>query len=127
RRLPAGVDVAATTAIAAEQLVEGVSDRSIEIGSLLQELRGEQVVDELLTAGVLVAPPGTVDAIPFAEHGAWDLEFLGNGGVTIARADVRVTSDPAEVISDAASRPGVDLVYTTSDAADGLVGADGVS
>jgi hypothetical protein len=127
RRLPSSFDTVTTGAIAAEQAVHAATDRSLELGSLLQELRGEQVVDELLTAGVLVAPPGTVDAIPFAEHGAWDLEFLGSGGATIARADVRITSDPTELLAGVATRPGVDLVYTTSDAADGLVGVDGVS
>jgi hypothetical protein len=127
RRLPASPDVATTAAIAAEQAVHAATDRSLELGALLQELRGEQVVDELLTAGVLVAPPGTTGSIPFAEHGAWDLEFLGPGGATIARADVRITSDPTEVLASVAGRPGVDLVYTTSDAADGLVGTTGVS
>jgi hypothetical protein len=127
RRLPASLDVTATAAIAAEQVLHAATDRSLELGALLQELRGEQVVDELLTAGVLVAPPGTTASIPFAEHGAWDLEFLGSGGATIARADVRITSDPTELLSGVAARPGVDLVYTTSDAADGLADTEGVS
>jgi hypothetical protein len=127
RRLPASVDVTATAAIAAEQALHAISDRSVELGRLIQEIRGEQVIDELLTAGVLVAPPGTTGSIAFAEHGAWDVEFLGSGGQTIARADVRITSDPTELLDGLATRPGVDVVYTTSDAADGLVGVEGIS
>lgn len=127
RRLPSSFDASATAAIAGEQAATLISDRSVELGQLLQAIRGEQVVDELLTAGVLVAPPGTTDSIAFADHGAWDIEFLGRSGATIARADVMITSDPTEILDHLATRPGVDLVYTTSDAADGLVGADDVS
>jgi hypothetical protein len=116
----------AVNAVLVEREAEGVSTCAREIGARLRQLRGEQVVDELLTAGVLVAPPGTVDAIPFAEHGAWDLELLGSGGVTLARADVRITDDAAEVLAHVAARPGVDLVYTATDAADGLVDTEGV-
>lgn len=127
RRLPGSFDVAATAAIAGEQVAHALADRTGELGALLQSIRGEQVVDELLAAGVLVAPPGTTGSIAFAEHGAWDVEFLGPGGATIARADVAVTSDAAEVLDHLAARPGVNVVYTTSDAADGLVHADGVA
>jgi hypothetical protein len=127
RRLPASVDVTATAAIAAEQAANIVSDRTVELGRLLQSIRGEQVIDDLLTAGILVAPPGTTGTIAFEDHGAWDIEFLGSSGHTIARADIAITSDPSEILDHLATRPGVDLVYTTSDAADGLVGADGVT
>lgn len=127
RRLPPAADFGTAVAVAVEQAAETVSTRALELGSLLHTLRGEHLVDELLTAGVLTAPPGTIDAIPFAEHGAWDIEFLGHGGVTIARADVRVSADPDDIAAHVAGRPGVDLVYTTSDAADGLVATDGVS
>ncbi|MFP4512983.1 MAG: hypothetical protein ACLFRV_08575 [Acidimicrobiales bacterium] len=127
RRLPASFDATATAAVAAEQAGFALSDRTVELGTLLQSVRGEQVVDELLAAGILVAPPGTTDSIAFAEHGAWDIEFLGSGGQTIGRADVAITSDATEVIDHLASRPGVSVVYTTSDAADGLAGADGMN
>ena len=126
QRLPSSLDAGATAAIAGEQTVTMVGDRSAELGRLLQSVRGEQVVDELLTAGVLVAPPGTTGSIAFAEHGAWDIEFLGRGGATIGRADVVITNDPSEIVDHLAARPGVGLVYTTTDAADGLVGAPGI-
>lgn len=102
-------------------------DRAIVVGRLLQAIRGEQLVDELLMAGVLVAPPGTTGSIAFADHGAWDIEFLGSGGQTTGRADVIITGDPAEVTAHLANRPGVDVVYTTSDAADGLTGEPGLT
>lgn len=124
RRLPASFDATGTAAVAAEQAAFALSERTVELGTLLQSVRGEQVVDELLAAGILVAPPGTTDSIAFAEHGAWDIEYLGSGGQTVGRADVAITSDATEVIDHLASRPGVSVVYTTSDAADGLVGDD---
>jgi hypothetical protein len=127
RRLPGSFDVTATAAIAGEQAAHALADRTGGLGALLQSVRGEQVVDELLAAGVLVAPPGTTGSVAFAEHGAWDIEFLGPGGATIARADVAVTSDAGEVLDHLATRPGVNVVYTTRDAADGLVHADGVT
>lgn len=127
RRLPSSFDAPATAAIAGEQAAFALSDRTAELGALLQSVRGEQVIDELLAAGVLVAPPGTTGSIAFAEHGAWDIEFLGSGGHTIGRADVVVTSDATEVLDHLGSRPGVDVVYTTSDAADGLTGAEGIT
>ncbi len=99
-----------------------VNPRLTDLGRLLQAARGEQLVDELLMGGLLVAPPGTTSTVAFADHGAWDIEFLGRGGATIARADVVITGDADQVLAHLASRPGVDLVYTTTDAADGLVG-----
>lgn len=98
------------------------SDPMVHLGRALQASRGEQLVDELLMAGVLVAPPATTGSIAFADHGAWDIEFIGAGGVTTGRADVVITGDPDEVVEHLANRPGVDLIYTTSDAARGLVG-----
>ncbi|MDZ7679369.1 MAG: hypothetical protein U5K29_12560 [Acidimicrobiales bacterium] len=127
RRLPASFDAAATASVAGEQAAFALSDRTVELGALLQSVRGEQVVDELLAAGILAAPPGTTDSIAFAEHGAWDIELLGSGGHTIGRADVAITSDATEVIDHLASRPGVSIVYTTSDAADGLSGTEGIT
>ena len=127
RGLPRSFDAAATGAIAAEQAIAGVSDRTVELGWLLQRVRGEQIVDELLTSGVLAGPPAATGRLSFEEHGAWDIEFLGAGGVTLARADVTLTADPGEILEHLASRPGVDVVYTTTDAADGLVGVPGVT
>lgn len=129
RRLPAppSVDPAATAAVAAEQAAHVWSDRTVDLGRALQSIRGEQVVDELLGAGVLVAPPGTASTEAFAPHGAWDIEFLTRGGTTIARADVVVTADPDEVLHHLATRPGVDLVYTTSDTAAALQGSEGLT
>lgn len=127
RRLPASFDAVTTGAIAAEQAAQLVSERSVGLGRLLQDVRGEQIVDELLSAGVLIGPPGMTGALAFQDHGAWDIEFLGAGGATIARADVKISNDPSEILDHLATRPGVDLVYTTSDAAGGLVGAPGVT
>lgn len=101
--------------------------RVVELGRLLQAIRGEQLVDDLLMAGVLVAPPGTTGSIAFVDHGAWDIEFLGSGGATIGRADVVIAADADEVTEHLAARPGVDVVYTTTDAAAGLAGAEGMT
>ncbi|MGY6502556.1 MAG: hypothetical protein ACXIVQ_16855 [Acidimicrobiales bacterium] len=120
RGLPSSFDVAATGAIAAEQAIGEVSARTVELGRALREVRGEQVVDELLSAGILVGPPGSTDFLAFEDHGAWDIEFLGAAGATLARADVRLTGDPGEVLDHLSTRPGVDVVFTTTDAADGL-------
>lgn len=127
RGLPPSLDVAATAAVAAEQALGEVSARTVELGRALREVRGEQVVDELLSAGVLVSPPGSTDFLAFEDHGAWDVEFLGAGGTTLARADVRLTGDPGEILTHLSSRPGVDVVFTTTDAADGLAASPAVT
>ena len=83
------------------------------------EIRGEQLVDDLLAAGVLPAPPATA-GVALGPEGAWHLELLASGGGTIARADVLLVADPEALRAHLAARPTTNVVYTTTDAAEAL-------
>ncbi|MBK5224856.1 MAG: hypothetical protein JJE52_18670, partial [Acidimicrobiia bacterium] len=96
------------------------TDLARELGFAVAELRGQQLVDELLTAGILAAPPGATGTIAFGPADSWDLDLTAPGGGTIARADVMLAATATEIVQKLAANPLVDVVYASTDATDRL-------
>ena len=89
---------------------------------LVRGFRGEQLVAEALAAGLLPVPPGTTGGGLAATTNAEGLDLhLDVAGQTVA-AQVKIASGAGPILEHFSRNPGIEIVYTSSDAAEAVEG-----